>query len=316
MYAAHFGLNENPFNLSPDPRYLYYSSQHREALNCLVYGINERKGFIVITGEIGTGKTTVCRTLMSRLDESFETALIFNSAVSDLELLEAVNKELGVALPAGERTKKQCVDALNEYLLERYTQNKIVVLLIDEAQNLSHSTLEQIRMLSNLETVREKLLQIVLIGQPELQEILSVPSMRQLNERITIRCHISSLNRANVRDYIQHRIDVAAGRQGNDDLLTRPAHRLIYRYSMGNPRRINAICDRAFLIAYAKDKAAVTRGCVRAAVRDIGFSYFSPKKKLGRRRLGWISICMIIVVAAVVFINADWLLSHLSELSP
>lgn len=169
MYTTHFGLKENPFNLSPDPRYLYYSPQHREALNCLIYGINEKKGFIVITGEIGTGKTTICRTLLSRLNQSVESALIFNSAISDLELLEAINKELGISMPEGQKTKKQCIDALNEYLLQRFSQNKNVVLMIDEAQNLSHSTMEQIRMLSNLETVEEKLLQIVLIGQPELR---------------------------------------------------------------------------------------------------------------------------------------------------
>ncbi|MBN1663819.1 MAG: AAA family ATPase [Deltaproteobacteria bacterium] len=279
MYTAHFGLKENPFSLSPDPRYLFLSPQHREALNCLIYGINEKKGFMVITGEIGTGKTTVCRTLLSGLDASVETALIFNSAITDMELLAMVNEELGVKAGPGRRTKKRCIDALNKYLLRRFSENKNVVLLIDEAQNLSHSTMEQIRMLSNLETVQEKLLQIILIGQSELREMLKSPSLKQLNERITVRYHIRALTEKSLGDYIRHRLTVAGG-EGRIE-FTWGALKLIYHYSQGNPRRINAICDRALLIAYAKTRFKVDAWIVRASVKDIGASYFAGRK------LGW-----------------------------
>jgi len=309
MYTAHFGLKENPFNLSPDPSYLYLSPQHREALNCLIYGINEKKGFIAISGEIGTGKTTICRTLLSRLDESVRSALIFNSAVSDLELLETINQELGIAMPAGQRTKKTCIDALNAYLLQQFLQNKNVVVMIDEAQNLSHSTLEQIRMLSNLETVEEKLIQIVLIGQPELQDLLTLPSLRQLNERITLRYHIKSLDRRCVGEYIQHRLAVAGGPE-KADLLTRGAYSLIYAYSRGNPRRINAICDRAFLIAYSKNQPKIDRRTVRAAVSDIGVTYFTADIFKNKRRLKWMALSlMIILLLVAMFIKGRWLSS-------
>lgn len=181
MYAAYFGLNENPFNLSPEPGYLFLSEQHRDALNCLLYGIVEKKGFILISGDIGTGKTTICRSILAALHESVETALIFNTAVSDIELLETIIREFGITIVCENRTRKVYVDALNEFLLAGFAQGKNAVLLIDEAQNLSHGVLEQIRMLSNLETEREKLLQIVLIGQPELKATLTLPALRQLN---------------------------------------------------------------------------------------------------------------------------------------
>jgi general secretion pathway protein A len=311
MYTAHFGLKENPFNLSPDPRYLYLSPQHREALNRLIYGINEKKGFIVITGEIGTGKTTLCRTLLSRLNQSVESALIFNPAISDLELLEAINQELGISMPQSEKTKKNCIDALNEYLLQQFSLNKNVVLMIDEAQNLSHSTMEQIRMLSNLETFQEKLLQIVLIGQPELQDILTLPSLKQLNERITLRYHIKSLDKKYVKDYIRHRLSIAGGKE-NSDVLTQGAYRLIYEYSLGNPRRINAICDRAFLIAYSKNKARVDRRTVWAAINDIGLSYFAQEILKKKRRLNWaLFLIIVILLIAAILVNGDWLSKNL-----
>ncbi len=178
MYASYFGMQENPFNLNPDPRYFYLSPQHQEALNCLIYGINERKGFMVITGGIGNGKTTICRTLLARLDSSIESALIFNSALSDLELLQTINQEFGIAMSRGRQTKKRCLNALNDFLLANYAAGKQALLLIDEAQNLSHNVLEQIRMLSNLETDREKLLQIVLMRQAVLHVALGHTSMR------------------------------------------------------------------------------------------------------------------------------------------
>ncbi|MFZ3104498.1 MAG: AAA family ATPase, partial [Smithella sp.] len=211
MYAAYFGLKENPFSLSPDTRYLFLSEQHRDALNCLIYGIKEKKGFVLISGGIGTGKTTICRSLINSLDDSVETALIFNTAISDIELLETVLGEYGITIINGPRTKKNYIDILNDFLLRNFSSGKTAVLLIDEAQNLSHGALEQIRMLSNLETETEKLIQIILIGQPEFNNTLMLPALRQLNERITVRYDLKPLSPQEVREYIQHRLTIAQG---------------------------------------------------------------------------------------------------------
>src|SRR5664280_2662934 len=218
MYAAYFGLKENPFSLSPEPRYLFLSEQHRDALNCLIYGIKEKKG------------------------------LIFNTAISDLDLLETVLGEYGIAIKGESRTKKNYIDALNDFLLRNFAAGKTAVLLIDEAQNLSHGVLEQVRMLSNLETETEKLIQIILIGQPELNLSLMLPALRQLNERITVRYDLKPLSPREVREYIQHRLTIAQGPGSLE--FTRGAFNLIYNFSEGIPRRINALCDRSLLIAY------------------------------------------------------------------
>jgi general secretion pathway protein A len=248
MYAAYFGLKENPFKLAPQPRYLFLSEYHRDALNCLIYGIEEKKGFILVTGGIGTGKTTICRSLLASLGDSVETALIFNTAVSELDLLETMMTEYGISVPGGERSKKIYVDALNEFLLAKFAAGKNVVLLIDEAQNLSHGVLEQVRMLSNLETEREKLIQIILIGQPELNNTLLLPALRQLNERITVRHDLKPLTPGDVKSYIEYRLQVAGG--PGSIRFTSGAFGLIYSFTEGIPRRINAVCDRALLIAY------------------------------------------------------------------
>jgi len=272
MYAAYFGLKENPFNLSPEPRYLFLSQQHLDALNCLIYGIKEKKGFVLISGGIGLGKTTICRSLLSSLDDSVETALIFNTAISDLDLLETVLGEYGIAIKSKSKTKKNYIDALNDFLLQNFAVGKTAVLLIDEAQNLSHAVLEQIRMLSNLETESEKLIQIILIGQPELADTLMLPALRQLNERITVRYELKPLSLLEVREYIQHRLIVA---QGPGSLkFTSGAFNLIYKFSEGIPRRINALCDRALLIAYTKNTSKIDRRIVKLAVHDIGVNYF------------------------------------------
>lgn len=283
MYAAYFGLKENPFSLSPEPRYLFLSEQHRDALNCLIYGIKEKKGFVLISGDIGMGKTTICRALLASLDNSVETALIFNTAVDDLDLLETILGEYGVDIKGEARTKKNYIDILNAFLLKNFAAGKTAVLLIDEAQNLSHGVLEQIRMLSNLETETEKLIQIILIGQPEINHNLLLPALRQLNERITVRYDLKPLSPPEVRAYIRHRLKVA---QDPGSLnFTRGAFNLIYNFSEGIPRRINAICDRALLIAYTKNTVKIDRKIVRLAVQDIGTDYFQKTMSFGRKIL-------------------------------
>jgi general secretion pathway protein A len=272
MYAAYFGLKENPFNLSPEPRYLFLSEQHRDALNCLIYGIKEKKGFVLISGGIGLGKTTICRSLLGSLDDSVETALIFNTAISDIDLLETVLGEYGITIKSKSKTKKNYIDALNDFLLRNFAAGKTTVLLIDEAQNLSHGVLEQIRMLSNLETETEKLIQIILIGQPELANALMLPALRQLNERITVRYDLKPLSLLEVREYIQHRLMVAHG--PGSLKFTKEAFNLIYKFSEGIPRRINALCDRSLLIAYTKNTSKIDRKIVKLAVHDIGVNYF------------------------------------------
>jgi general secretion pathway protein A len=296
MYETYFGLKENPFTLSPDPRYLYLSPQHREAMNCLIYGIGEKKGFMVVTGGIGTGKTTLCRALLAGLDGTVATALIFNPAISDIELLRTINQEFGIRL-VGRGTKKRYLDALNSFLMKNFAAGRNAVLMIDEAQNLSHSVLEQIRMLSNLETVREKLIQIILLGQPELRRLLTLPSIRQLNERITVRYDLKPLAREDVRRYIEHRL-VTAGGEANG-LFTPGGYALIYGLSRGVPRRINAICDRALLIAYGRDLRTIDRRLVRAAVRDIGPGYLT-ETDIRRRAV----LTFLVVLLAVLLILA------------
>ena len=283
MYAAYFGLKENPFRLSPEPSYLYFSEQHRDAINHMIYGIEENKGFMMISGTVGTGKTTICRALLALLDGLVETALVFNTAISDIELLDTICREFGIPVTEGVKSRKSYVDALNGFLLVNYAMGRKAILLIDEAQNLTHGVLEQIRMLSNLETEKEKLLQIILVGQPELKSALALPALRQLNERITVRCELTPLSARDVRYYIDHRLKVAGG--PGKVQITSGAYNQIYYYSEGIPRRINTLCDRALLIAYAKNVTKIDRWMVRTAVRDIGADYF--QKSPGSAKKIW-----------------------------
>ena len=267
MYTSYFGFKENPFNLTPDPRYLFLSPYHKEALDHLLYGINERKGFIAITGGIGTGKTTLCRALLSHLDLSTKSALIFNAFISDIELLKTINQEFGLPVGQGKLSKKEYIDTLNQFLLRNFARGGNAVLLIDESQNLSDAVLEQIRMLSNLETEREKLIQIVLVGQSELKELLAAPSLRQLNERITVRYDLSPLEPRDIRGYVEHRLVVAGGR-GNVRFTDGGCGK-IAAFSKGNPRSINAVCDRSLLIAYVEGAQRISRGMVRKAIEEL-----------------------------------------------
>ncbi len=315
MYTTFYGFKENPFNLTPDPRYLYLSRYHREALDHLLYGINERKGFVAITGGIGTGKTTLSRALLGQLDKSVKSALVFNSFISDTELLEIVNQEFGIDGDSAGVTKREYIDKLNQFLLETFSQGGNAVLLIDEAQNLSLPVLEQIRMLSNLETEKEKLIQIVLVGQSELKELLANPSLRQLDERITVRYELKPLDRKDVQGYVEHRLVVGGGR-GNVG-FTASALREIYAYSQGNPRRINAVCDRSLVVAYAKDEFSISQGTVKKAIGDMrgavapemGVSYW-PRKLL--KLLPALAILLIALVGLSLWINREAILELFS----
>ncbi len=284
MYTSHFQLRENPFSLTPDPKYLFLSRQHREALNHLIYGIKEKKGFIVITGGIGTGKTTLSRALLAGMDPYVETALIFNSYLSDMELLEVINQEFKVSLVGVDRSKRRYIDSLNAFLMSNYKAGKNAVVLIDEAQNLSRNVLEQIRMLSNLETETEKLLQIILVGQPELRDLLAQPSLRQLTERISVRYHLDALSADDVPDYIEHRLTVA-GDTGHLK-FTDDAFGKIFDFSRGNPRRINILCDRAMLIAYAGNLLEIDRKVIKLAVKDLKSSDVKKGTFFARARKG------------------------------
>ncbi|NQT82101.1 AAA family ATPase [bacterium] len=265
MYLDFYGLAESPFNLTPDTSFLFPSRVHREVLAHLFYGVNSRKGFIVVSGEVGSGKTTLCRALLTKLGPDTEAALVLNSFLSELELLKTINEDFGIKSKASSR--KELIDELNDFLLDRRMKGKNVVLIIDEAQNLSFPVLEQIRMLSNLETEKEKLLQIVLMGQPELRRLLASPRLRQLNQRITVRHHITPLTKKETVQYVYHRLKIA-GSSGNI-VFTEAALNEIYRFSGGIPRVINVLCDQALLSGYVANSMKVDRKIVQAGETEI-----------------------------------------------
>jgi len=265
VYLSFFNLREPPFNLTPDPRFLFLSAQHEEALTHLLYGIYERKGFIEITGEVGTGKTLLCRALLERLDKSVATALIFNSYLTKMELLQAITDDFG--LVPRDTTSKGYIDTLNAYLLEEFAAGRNAMVVIDEAQNLEPTVLEQLRMLSNLETERGKLLQIILVGQPELREKLAMPQMRQLEQRIAVRFHIHELTRTETEQYITHRMSVAGA--AHTVTWSRRAMRLIHQYTGGIPRRINLLCDRILMTAFVRETHRVRAALVHSSVQDL-----------------------------------------------
>lgn len=276
MYLEFYGLTESPFNLTPDTNFLFPSRVHREVLAHLLYGVNSRKGFIMLSGEVGSGKTTICRALLSKLGPNTEVALVLNSFLSELELLKAINEDLGIQSKG--QTRKELIDELNDFLLGRRMQGKNVVVIVDEAQNLSFPVLEQIRMLSNLETEKEKLLQIVLVGQPELRRLLATPRLRQLNQRITVRHHITPLTRKETIQYIYHRLKVAGSR--GSLLFTESALSEICRFSGGIPRMINVICDQTLLSGYVANSTKIDRSMVRAAEAEIEGTAKPPLKLL------------------------------------
>jgi general secretion pathway protein A len=292
MYTTYFGLTEAPFSMTPDPRYLYMSERHREALAHLLYGIGEGGGFVQLTGEVGTGKTTLCRCLLEQLPPRVDVALILNPRLTDIELLAAVCDELRIPYPAGTTSRKVLVDALYRHLLDAHAQGRRTVLIVDEGQDLATDVLEQIRLLTNLETPTQKLLQIILIGQPELIRILDREELRQLAQRVTARYHLLPFSEDDTRAYIVHRLQIAGQKR---KIFSDAAMRAVHEAARGIPRLINAICDRALLGGYTQDQRRVMAATVRRAASEVLGEMLVPR--LARR---WRWVGAGVLVAALV----------------
>ncbi len=265
MYQDFYGLTEAPFDITPNPRFLFYSAKHREAYNHLLYGIRERKGFVQLTGEVGAGKTTLCRAALEQLNQHYTTALILNPIMSAEELMRAIGFEYG--LPVSGLDKLTTLAVINNFLLHQVEQGRDTVLIIDEAQDLTDELLEQVRLLSNLETDNRKLLQIVLLGQPELRDRLNNPKLRQLRQRITVRFHLPPLSKEELGKYIRHRLKTS-GANGLP-YFTKPALWRVHRYSHGIPRLINALCDKALLAGFVQQTGRINFGIVGRAIREL-----------------------------------------------
>ena len=312
MYTEFYGLREKPFSLSPDPRFLFLSDSHREALAHLLYGIEQGEGFIAITGEVGTGKTTLCRTLLQRLEPGSEVAFLFNPQLSGLELLQAIDAEFGLETEG--KSRRELMDQLNRFLLTKRQEGRRVLLLIDEAQNLEREALEQVRLLSNLETDTTKLIQIILLAQPELDALLEQPDLRQLRQRIAVRWRLGPLSQAETHDYVRHRLRVAAG--STREIFSALALREIHRASGGIPRVINRICDRALLAGFAAGAAEIGLGTVAEAQRELDGRDAAPAATrgvgLGERlrrfglepRVALLALAVVLISAGVVWWRA------------
>jgi general secretion pathway protein A len=307
MYQEFYGLSEKPFSLTPNPQFLFYSRQYREAEDQLLYGIHNREGFMLVTGQPGTGKTTLCRDIIEKLDRrKYSSALIFNPFLNGEEMLAALLTEFGVTPPPG-ANRKELLDRLNAFLLAQLAMGRSCVAIFDEAQHLSTEFLEQIRVLSNLETHQEKLIQIILVGQPELLENILAPRMAQLDQRVSIRCTLTDLDVQETDRYIHHRLNVAGSK--GEIRFNKKAVDEIYRASGGGPRRVNLLCDRALLAAYTEQMRDVNVQHVRKAVQalrgDERTETAAPARRAGWRR--WAAIAAgVIVVAGLTAAVAFW----------
>ena len=299
MYKNFFGFNERPFKLVPNPAYLFLSRSHEEALAHLTYAVVQGEGFMEITGEVGTGKTTLCRAFLEHLDDNTKTAYIFNPNLNSFELLKAINDEFGI--PSDADNAKDLIDTLNAFLIEQKTRGNHTVLLIDEAQNLTNEVLELLRLLSNLETAKHKLLYIILVGQPELKEKLDSYELRQLRQRISLSCRLIPLGFNDVRNYIQHRINVASKKPGIR--FAEGAYRSIYNYSKGIPRLINIVCDRALLTAFGLDQKEITQKIVRASIKELTDSNNINKNRFKKQKKAilFFSILSLILFMMIYF---------------
>ena len=295
MYESFYGFKEKPFTLTPDPRYFYPSRAHREALDHLLYGIREREGFIVITGDVGTGKTTLCRAILQQLEEGTVTALILNPILSEDELLRAILRDFG--LTAAGQTKNELIAELNEFLLQTIVAGRRAVLIVDEAQNLPHKLLEQIRLLSNLETERDKLIQIILVGQLGLLRHLASPGLKQLNQRVSVRYRLPPLTYQETCQYVYHRLMVAGGTAGVS--FTAGALKAIYAFSQGVPRLINLAADRALLQGFTDQSREISKRRAAAGIRSLVDDSEEPA------RIGWLGRWALRVAIATLLIGAS-----------
>ncbi len=306
MYTAYFGLSDKPFSITPDPRFLFLSGRHTEALAHLLYGVTESGGFIQLTGEVGTGKTTLIRSLLEKLPDTVDAALIINPRVTIPEFLRCICRELHIPFTP-EQTTQDLIDALNAHLLQAHARGRRVVLIIDEAQALSSEVLEQVRLLTNLETSRQKLLQIILVGQPELRELLARTELRQLSQRVTGRYHLEPLTARETRAYIHHRLNVAGAMA---PIFTASGLRAVQRLTGGIPRLINVLCDRAMLGAFTNELRQVDAGLVRKAAREV----LEVKPASGsRKNLAWLGVAAVVLLSTVTVLAA---MGHLGSLTP
>lgn len=297
MYTSFFGLHEKPFSITPDPRYLFMSERHGEALAHLVYGVKESGGFVQLTGEVGTGKTTLVRSLLlNRMPDNADVAVVLNPQITALEFLLTICEELGIDIPGQKDSIKALTDALNRHLLSAHADGRRTILVVDEAQNLAPAVLEQVRLLTNLETSKQKLLQIILIGQPELRELLARNDLRQLAQRITGRYHLEPLTRDETAQYVEHRLRVA-GALG--EVIDAGAKKEVFRLSQGVPRLINVICDRALLGAYSQESRVITRRLIRRAADEVSGEL--ERTPLMRRFAVAAGLLGIVVVAASIW---------------
>lgn len=266
MYCDHFGFSEKPFTITPNPHFVFLSNIHREAFARLLYGVDSHAGFIALTGEVGTGKTTMLRTLLNQLDpDKYTSALIFNPCMSGEQLLSCICREFGI--DAGEQNRAGYLESLNRFLIERNSAGRTVVLVIDEAQNLEPEVLEQVRMISNLETERDKLIQIILAGQPELDDVLRRHDLRQLNQRITVRCRLSPMELDDTAHYINHRLRISGSRI--PDIFSPAAVKRIYRFSQGTPRLINVACEQALVMAWTRETLSVSPSIAAEVIAEL-----------------------------------------------
>jgi general secretion pathway protein A len=297
MYQRYFGLAEAPFSIAPDPRYLYLSQRHQEALAHLLYGVDSGGGFVLLTGEVGAGKTTVCRCLLEQIPETCDVAYIFNPQLTVGELLATICTEFGIGIPPNTTRAKVFIDGINTYLLDAHAKGRHTVLIIDEAQSLSIAVLEQMRLLTNLETNQRKLLQIILLGQPELATMLARPELRALSQRIVARYHLGPLSKAEIASYVQHRLEISGTQR---ILFPSNLMDLLYRLSGGVPRVINVLCDRALLGAYVQGKEKVNRATLKQAAREVLYQGTETRRSMVRPLFAVLTLVAVAAIAVTV----------------